>query len=153
MKRVILTFFALAGVALFLPLLASSQDNNTVVTAITVNCAADSLDIPVFLVDGVEVSVFQLDSIPPEDIETMTVIKNPEITKLFAPRRGGVVVMTTKSKKFLKPILENWESAKGDPVGIVAIFKNTPEIREGLTAEINRVSDETMEDGPMDDVE
>lgn len=113
MKKVIFALFVIVGVALCSPIFASSQDNNTVVTATAVvNCEVDSLDIPVFLVDGVEVSGSQLDSIPREDIETMTVIKNPEITKLFAPRRGGVLVMTTKSKKFLKPIIENWESAK-----------------------------------------
>ena len=43
----------------------------------------DSLNIPVILVDGVEVS--NIDNIAKDDIQSVTVIKTPSVTKLFAP--------------------------------------------------------------------
>ena len=45
----------------------------------------DSINMPVFIVDGVEVQ-----------------------NKIFSPRLGGVVLITTESKKFLTPILEDF---------------------------------------------
>ncbi len=68
----------------------------------------DSINMPVFIVDGVEVQLQDLDSIPQDDIERMEVIKDENITKIFSPRLGGVVLFTTKSKRFLTPILENY---------------------------------------------
>ncbi len=112
MKKFIFTVLLLFGMNLFSPTFASTQDSSTVVVASAANCDVDSLNIPVFLIDGVEVSTSLLETIHPGDIEAMTVVKDPEITKLFAPRRGGVVIITTKSKKFLKPILENWNGDK-----------------------------------------
>ena len=64
----------------------------------------DSLDIPVFLVDGVEVQ--NIDNLDQKDIISMNVIKNGDFNKLFYPRTGGVILITTKSKKYLKPIIQ-----------------------------------------------
>ena len=70
----------------------------------------DSLNIPVILVDGVEVS--NMDNIAKDDIQSVTVIKTPSVTKLFAPRLGGVLCITTKSKKYLKEIIEKNQEDK-----------------------------------------
>ncbi|WP_018910360.1 hypothetical protein [Prevotella veroralis] len=70
----------------------------------------DSLNIPVILVDGVEVS--DMDNIAKDDIQSVTVIKTPSVTKLFAPRLGGVICVITKSKKYLKEIIEKYQEEK-----------------------------------------
>ena len=67
----------------------------------------DPINIPVFIVDGVEVQ--NIDSITSDDVVKVEIIKDPAITKIFSPRLGGVVVITTKSKKFLKPIMEGYK--------------------------------------------
>lgn len=64
----------------------------------------DSLNIPVYLVDGVEVQ--NIDNLDQKDIISMNVIKNGDFNKLFYPRTGGVILITTKSKKYLKPIIQ-----------------------------------------------
>lgn len=64
----------------------------------------DSLNIPVFLIDGVEVQ--NIDNLDQKDIISMNVIKNSDFNKLFYPRTGGVILITTKSKKYLKPIIQ-----------------------------------------------
>lgn len=66
----------------------------------------EGIDIPVYIVDGVEVQ--NIAEISSEDIESVEIIKDPEIIRIFSPRVGGVVLITTKSKKFLTPILENY---------------------------------------------
>ena len=66
----------------------------------------DSINIPVFLVDGVEVQ--NIDGIAADDILKVNIIKDPSVTKYFSPRLGGVVVITTKSKKYLKPLIEEY---------------------------------------------
>lgn len=58
------------------------------------------------LVDGVEVR--SIDDIAPDDIVSVDIIKDPAVTGIFSPRLGGVVEVTTKSKKFLKPIIEDF---------------------------------------------
>lgn len=68
----------------------------------------DSINMPVFIVDGVEVQVQDLDSIPNDDIERVEIIKDENITKIFSPRLGGILLITTKSKRFLTPLLENY---------------------------------------------
>lgn len=68
----------------------------------------DSINMPVFIVDGVEVQVQDLGSIPAEDIVKVEVLKDNTITKIFSPRLGGVILLTTKSKRFLTPILEDY---------------------------------------------
>lgn len=68
----------------------------------------DSINMPVFIVDGVEVEAQYLKDLPAEDIEKVEVIKDETITKIFSPRLGGVVLITTKSKRFLIPVLENY---------------------------------------------
>lgn len=60
------------------------------------------------MVDGVEVQAQDLYSIPNDDIERVEVIKDANITRIFSPRLGGVLLITTKSKRFLNPILENY---------------------------------------------
>ena len=67
----------------------------------------DSLNIPVFLVDGVEVQ--SLDSISPEDVVDIKVFKDEEVKKVFYPRVGGVIYITTKSKKFLTPVIQKYK--------------------------------------------
>ena len=57
----------------------------------------DSLNIPVFLVDGVEVQ--NIDNLDQKDIISVNVIKNGDFNKLFYPRTGGVMLITTKIKK------------------------------------------------------
>ena len=64
----------------------------------------DSLNIPVFLVDGVEVQ--NIDNLDQKDIISVNVIKNGDFNKLFYPLTGGVILITTKSKKYLKPIIQ-----------------------------------------------
>ena len=64
----------------------------------------DSLNIPVYLVDGVEVQ--SINDIDLKDIISVDVIKNSDLTRLFYPRTGGILRITTKSKKYLKPILQ-----------------------------------------------
>lgn len=66
----------------------------------------DSIDMPVYIVDGVEVQ--NIDSISPDDVTNMKIIKDPELTQIFSPRLGGIVLITTKSKKYLKPLLQNY---------------------------------------------
>ncbi len=68
----------------------------------------DSINMPVFLVDGVEVEAQSLNALPADDIEKVEVIKDETITKIFSPRLGGVLLITTKSKRFLTPLLENY---------------------------------------------
>lgn len=76
----------------------------------------DSLNIPVFLVDGVEVQ--NIDNLDQKDIISVDVIKNSALTRFFYPRTGGIISITTKSKKYLKPIIqkyqENMKKAKSD---------------------------------------
>lgn len=76
----------------------------------------DSLNIPVFLVDGVEVQ--SIDNLDQKDIISVDVIKNSALTKIFYPRTGGIISITTKSKKYLKPLVqkyqENMKKAKSD---------------------------------------
>ena len=66
----------------------------------------DSINMPVFIIDGVEVQ--DLGSLQADDIEKVEVIKDQAITKIFSPRLGGVLLITTKSKRFLTPVLENY---------------------------------------------
>ncbi len=71
------------------------------------NAPKDSLNIPVILVDGIEVQ--NLDSIDIEDIIDVKVIKDENITKIFSPRLGGVLCITTKSKKRLTQIIQEYK--------------------------------------------
>jgi hypothetical protein len=80
---------------------------NLSIAAQVKNCQLDTLNIPVILVDGVEVQ--KLDSIDIEDIIEFKVIKDRKITELFAPRLGGVMCITTKSKRHLTPIIQNYK--------------------------------------------
>ena len=66
----------------------------------------DSLNIPVYLVDGVEVQ--NLDSLKQDDIISVNVVKDKNILKYFYPRMGGIMCITTKSKKYLKPIQQKY---------------------------------------------
>lgn len=66
----------------------------------------DSINMPVFIVDGVEVQ--DISSLDSDDIIKVDIIKDPAITKIFTPRLGGIVLITTKSKKYLTPILNDY---------------------------------------------
>ena len=67
----------------------------------------DSLNIPVYLVDGVEVQ--SIDNLDQKDIISVDVIKNSVLTKIFYPRTGGIISITTKSKKYLKPLVQKYQ--------------------------------------------
>ncbi|MDE6267180.1 MAG: hypothetical protein K2M07_07520 [Muribaculaceae bacterium] len=70
------------------------------------NCnIPDSLNIPVYIIDGVECSFTDVD---PTDILNIEIIKDPNLTRIFAPRRGGIVLVTTKSKTKLKQIVSEY---------------------------------------------
>lgn len=72
-------------------------------------CAVcDSVNMPVFIVDGVEVR--SLDDLSADDIVKIEIVKSPEVTRIFSPRLGGVVLVTTKSKKYLRPLLQEYEA-------------------------------------------
>ena len=83
------------------------QDSSDVEKCFNVNFC-DSINMPVFIVDGVEVNLQDLNNIPADDIEKMEVIKDENIKRIFSPRLGGIVLIATKSKRFLKPILDNY---------------------------------------------
>lgn len=75
------------------------------------NVQLELASLPVILVDGVEVADFELvHKVDVSDIDNMEIIKDKnvcEVTrKLFAPREGGVVIITTKSKKLLNELLQ-----------------------------------------------
>lgn len=83
------------------------QDSSNVEKCCNVN-VCDSINMPVFIVDGVEVKLQDLSNIPADDIEKVEVIKDENIKRIFSPRLGGIMLITTKSKRFLKPILDNY---------------------------------------------
>lgn len=85
------------------------QDSSNVEEYCNVNICCDSINMPVFIVDGVEVKLRDFNNIPKEDIEKMEVIKDENIKRIFRPRLGGIVLISTKSKRFLKPILDNYK--------------------------------------------
>lgn len=66
----------------------------------------DSINMPVFIVDGVEVQ--DISGLDNDDIIKVDIIKDPAITKIFTPRLGGIVLITTKSKKYLTPLLNDY---------------------------------------------
>ena len=86
-----------------------TEENDCCQTTVSV---CDSINIPVFIIDGVEVESQYLDSIASDDIIRVEVVKDPAVTRIFSPRLGGVLLITTKSKKFLKPLLQKYEDAK-----------------------------------------
>lgn len=73
---------------------------------------SSSFDIPVFLVDGIEVQ--SLDRISKDDIESVDIVKDPKILKYFYPRMGGLILIKTKSQKQLHTFIQkyNEESEK-----------------------------------------
>lgn len=66
-----------------------------------------SFNIPVYLVDGVE--VLSLDSISKDDIESVDIVKDPKILKYFYPRMGGLMLIKTKSQKQLRSIIQKYK--------------------------------------------
>ena len=70
-------------------------------------CSLDSIDMPIFFVDGVEIN--NLDSISIDDVISINVIKDAKILKYFRPRMGALIFITTKSRKYLTPILIDYE--------------------------------------------
>ena len=67
----------------------------------------DSLNIPVILVDGVEVQ--SLDSVSKDDVVEVRVIKDKDSMRYFYPRVGGIVCITTKSKRFLNASIQRYK--------------------------------------------
>lgn len=102
MKKILLVL------AMFLAITAYAQEQEQKSCANAACCnRCDSINIPVYIVDGVEVQ--DISGIASDDIVKVEVIKDPAITKIFSPRLGGVLLITTKSKKFLTPILEGFK--------------------------------------------
>ena len=65
-----------------------------------------------------------MDSINPEDVVDIKVIKDEEVKKVFYPRVGGVIYITTKSKKFLIPMIQKYKEnidAKKKKEGVIYI--------------------------------
>lgn len=81
------------------------------VTEVEEPAVPDSLNIPVWIVDGVE--VVDSEELPPtEDIESVNVIKNDlALLNLFRPRMGGVIIVTTKSKTRLKEVIKTYNQS------------------------------------------
>ncbi len=67
----------------------------------------DTSKMMVYLVDGVEVRNVAEYDINIEDIVSVDISKDKDVCNLFAPRTGGVVMITTKSKKLLGKIEED----------------------------------------------
>jgi len=54
---------------------------------------------PLIIIDGVERNIDLTEQINPNDIESMTVLKNGSSTKLYGEKaKGGVIIITTKKK-------------------------------------------------------
>ena len=100
-----LVFFIAAFLSINALAQAHEASGNTSTTCYTTS-QCDSINMPVYIVDGVEVP--DLNEIATDDIVKVEIIKDPAITKIFSPRLGGIVLITTKSRKFLNPILENY---------------------------------------------
>lgn len=107
MKKLVLIFTTLLAIATY----AKQPGHKGCASATSCN-QCDSINMPVYIVDGVEVQ--DLSVIDSEDIVKVDIIKDPAITKIFSPRLGGIVLITTKSKKFLTPILEDYNKRKED---------------------------------------
>ncbi len=75
---------------------------------------------PLYVIDGVQIRGGS-NLINPNDIETITILKDPSITSLYGAEGGnGVIVITTKSGKIGAPKLEynsyfDWESSTNYP--------------------------------------
>lgn len=102
MKKLLLSFAMLLAITAYA---RKPEHNNCESNTYCNQC--DSVNMPVYIVDGVEVR--EISGIAPEEIVKVEIIKDPAITKIFSPRLGGVVLITTKSKKFLTPILEDFK--------------------------------------------
>ena len=94
MKKLLLVCFAC-----FLYLFSFAQKENSKDSV--------SFNIPVYLVDGVE--VLSLDSISKDDIESVDIVKDPKILKYFYPRMGGLMLIKTKSQKQLRSIIQKYK--------------------------------------------
>ncbi|MGM9774566.1 MAG: hypothetical protein ACI3Y2_05120 [Candidatus Egerieousia sp.] len=67
----------------------------------------DTSKMTVYLIDGVElrnVTDYKLDL---DDVVSIDVSKEKEVCNLFAPRTGGVVMITTRSKKLLGKLMDD----------------------------------------------
>ena len=52
---------------------------------------------------------YSIDNLDQKDIISVDVIKNSALTKIFYPRTGGIISITTKSKKYLKPLVQKYQ--------------------------------------------
>lgn len=105
MKKLPIIFAMLLAIAAY----AQKPEHKSCANKATCN-QCDSINMPVYIVDGVEVQ--DISGIATEDIVKVEIIKDPTVTKIFSPRLGGIVLITTKSQKFLTPILENFNKRK-----------------------------------------
>ena len=71
----------------------------------------DSLNIPVWIVDGME--IVNLEDLPPtDDVESVFVVKKDSVLlELFRPRMGGVIIVKTKSKTKLKETIKRYNQS------------------------------------------
>ena len=58
---------------------------------------------PLYVIDGVIANKAKLRRINPDDIDSISVLKNSEVLTLYGKlRKGGVIIITTKKKRTIK---------------------------------------------------
>ena len=92
---------------------AQNTDSLTKGVIIGPNCSGlnmDSLTIkpvnvpPIFFVDGKEVSAAEIKKLPPDQIESINVLKNASAVQLVGERgKQGLIMIVTKSSSLKKP--------------------------------------------------
>jgi TonB-linked SusC/RagA family outer membrane protein len=87
----------------------TSPDGQPGATANIVIRGSNSLtgdNSPLYVIDGFPIENAQLNSTPPEDIESMEVLKDASATAIYGARgANGVIIITTKRGKTGKPVI------------------------------------------------
>ncbi len=87
----------------------NSPDGQPGATANIVIRGSNSLtgdNSPLYVIDGFPLENAQLNSTPPEDIESMEVLKDASATAIYGARgANGVIIITTKKGKIGKPVI------------------------------------------------
>ncbi len=77
------------------------------------NIKVEPTDLPVIVIDGVGVPTYDFASIVDlNDIESVKVVKDKEISGIFGQHTGGLVFITTKSKTLLNKVLQEYKEAQ-----------------------------------------
>jgi TonB-linked SusC/RagA family outer membrane protein len=87
----------------------TSPDGQPGATANIVIRGSNSLtgdNSPLYVIDGFPLENAQLNSTPPEDIESMEILKDASATAIYGARgANGVIIITTKKGKVGKPVI------------------------------------------------